>query len=201
MNASETRDIIFRVTREQLLAIEAFYNHNDWNFNDSIINNPWEETESQELICVGCVPEMTSSQNSDNNENSHRNGDQNIEEGFQNIREHGQINGDECLHCFCSPCVTNDRQQWLGQGAPKHVRNSGIRKERYKKFWTLLSRKGAWLDSRYLTKKSALMGRNDTQESCSVWTKRELMPDCVLNLVRELYPNPDNRPYMGHKWV
>ena len=29
---------------------------------------------------------------------------------------------------------------------------------------------------------------------------REIMPDCVLLLVRELYPNPVGVPHLGHKW-
>jgi hypothetical protein len=29
-------------------------------------------------------------------------------------------------------------------------------------------------------------------------TVREVMPDCVLHQVRQLYPNPKDVPYMGH---
>lgn len=32
-----------------------------------------------------------------------------------------------------------------------------------------------------------------------VWAHREIMPECVLSLLRDLYPNPPGRPYMGHK--
>ena len=29
---------------------------------------------------------------------------------------------------------------------------------------------------------------------------REIMPECVLNLVRGLYPNPPDTPILGHRW-
>ena len=38
---------------------------------------------------------------------------------------------DECVFCFCSPCVTSVRQQCLGHGQDAHKRNSGIRKKLY----------------------------------------------------------------------
>ena len=30
--------------------------------------------------------------------------------------------------------------------------------------------------------------------------RRELMPECVVDLARQLYPNPKNIPYMNHMW-
>ena len=35
----------------------------------------------------------------------------------------------ECVFCFCFPCVTCLRQQWLGLGQDAYKRNSGIRKK------------------------------------------------------------------------
>ena len=32
----------------------------------------------------------------------------------------------------------------------------------------------------------------------SKWGMREVIPDCVLDTVRALYPNPKSIPYMGH---
>ena len=34
----------------------------------------------------------------------------------------------------------------------------------------------------------------------AVHVLREIIPECVLNLVRGLYPNPPDTPYLGHKW-
>ena len=100
----------------------------------------------------------------------------------------------ECQFCFCVPCVTTSRQSWLEMGQSAHRRNSGIRKKMYRKFWSMLERHPA-----YLHKKSAVMECDGVDESV-VEVLREIMLDCVLSLVRELYPNPVGVPYLGHKW-
>lgn len=105
----------------------------------------------------------------------------------------------ECPFCFCSPCVTFHRQSWLGSGQPAHGRNSAIRKTKYKKYWSMMERRNAWRHPRYLRKKSAAMQRDDVDETV-VQISREIMPDCVLTVVRDLYPNPPGQPYMGHRW-
>ncbi len=107
----------------------------------------------------------------------------------------------ECPHCFCDPCVTTNRQFWLGPGQAPRNGNSTVRKEKYKKFWTVLCRGQAWKDVRYLAKKQRLAGRNNDDRT--VWignSEREIMPDCVLDLVRSMYPNLPSVPYMGHRW-
>lgn len=53
--------------------------------------------------------------------------------------------------------------------------------------------------SNYVEKKQQLLHR--TMDDSIVWTTREVMPHCVLNLVRGLYPNLPGQPYMGHKWL
>ena len=32
------------------------------------------------------------------------------------------------------------------------------------------------------------------------WHKRDIMPKCVITLVRHWFPNPGGFPYMGHMW-
>jgi hypothetical protein len=32
------------------------------------------------------------------------------------------------------------------------------------------------------------------------WHKRDIMPKCVVTLVRHCFPNPGGFPYMGHMW-
>lgn len=105
----------------------------------------------------------------------------------------------ECGFCFCSPCVTDARQQWLGHGQKAHKRNSGIRKRLYRKYWCMLNTRGAWRHPLYLRKKSDMMCRDRVDDSV-VQVLRDIMPDCVLQLVRDLYPNPHGTPYLGHKW-
>ena len=53
-------------------------------------------------------------------------------------KEASELDGDreECVFCFCSPCVTCVRQKWLGKGQDAHERNCGIRKKLYRKFWS-----------------------------------------------------------------
>jgi hypothetical protein len=49
-------------------------------------------------------------------------------------------------------------------------------------------------------KKSWMLARDQVDEYV-VTVAREIMPDCVLSVVRGLYPNPPSQPYMGHKWL
>ena len=51
---------------------------------------------------------------------------------------------EECVFCFCSPCVTSVRQQWLRCEQDARKRNSGIRKKLDRKFWSMLNKRGAW---------------------------------------------------------
>lgn len=114
----------------------------------------------------------------------------------------GQSDGfgtQECASCFCSPCVTDVRQQWLGNGQKAHSRNSGIRKRLYRKYWSMINTRGAWRHPLYLRKKTDTMLRDHVDDSV-VKVLRDIMPDCVLQLVRDLYPNPHGIPYLGHKW-
>ena len=104
---------------------------------------------------------------------------------------------DGCRECLCNPCVTSHRQAWLGNAVAPHNRNADLRKKRYKHFWQMLDRRQAWIHPSYLRKKAQLLNR---QDDTIVYTVREIMPRCVVDLVRSLFPNPPGRPYMGHKW-
>ena len=55
--------------------------------------------------------------------------------------------------------------------------------------------RNSWRHPAYLQKKSAVMERDGVDESV-VEVLREIMPDCVLSLVPELYPNPVSVPYL-----
>ena len=105
----------------------------------------------------------------------------------------------ECVFCFCSPCVTCVRQQWLGHGQDAHKRNSGIRKKLYRKCRSMMNMRGAWRHPLYVRKKATVVCR-DHVDGTAVHVLREIMPECVLKLVRGLYPNPPDTPYLGHKW-
>ncbi|KAL5003957.1 hypothetical protein ScPMuIL_017413 [Solemya velum] len=83
----------------------------------------------------------------------------------------------ECPYCLLDPCVTSNRQKWLGRGQTARPSNSGIRKLRYQKFWKLLNKRGAWTKTAYLERKTQLMGNANP---AIVWTYRDMMPECVL---------------------
>ena len=50
-----------------------------------------------------------------------------------------------------------------------------------------------------MMKKVLGMCRDHVDETV-VYVLREIMPECVLKLVRGLYPNLPDTPYLGHKW-
>ena len=104
-----------------------------------------------------------------------------------------QLEEEECPQCFLTPCVTVREHYWLGEGQPAHPDNHGIRRIKYKSYWKTINNLGGWLDQRYIEKKVAAGG--------AVHDKRDLMPNCVVNQLRQLYPNPANMQYMGHMWI
>ena len=115
--------------------------------------------------------------------------------------EASELDGDrqECVFCFCSPCVTCVRQQWLGHGQDAHKRNSGIRKKLYRKCWSMMNMHGAWQHPLCVRKKETAMCR-DHVDGTVVHVLRAIMPERVLKLVRGVYLNPPDTPYLGHKW-
>ena len=113
------------------------------------------------------------------------------------------IRREHAVFCFLSPCVTTYRQLWLSDPpAHPHPRNSELRKQWYRKFWKLVDMNGGWTHHKYIRKKRRPFGLDD---SATVWvgvgSVREIMPQCILNLVRRIYPNPPEQPYMGLRVV
>ena len=100
---------------------------------------------------------------------------------------------------FCSPCETCVRQQWLGQGQDAHKRNSRIRKNLYRKCRSMINMRGARRYPLHVRKKEMAMCR-DHIDGTVVHVHREIMPECVLKLVRGLYPYQPDTPYLGHRW-
>lgn len=102
-----------------------------------------------------------------------------------------------CPYCFISPCVAyaNRSAQWIGFGQQANVGNSTIRKRIYRRFWKIMANNKGWNIPEYIEKKIRIGGGN--------WVlthRRELMPECVVSLARQLYPNPKDIPYMDHMW-
>ena len=187
LNGMENNDqlvLSILVTEEQKETIQALFNHNNWDFIET------NKTPEAEQSVSGA---------SSNGESVQGHAD-NIQpaETFQES-DLSDSDNDTCEHCFCSPCVTVNEQSWLGNGRAPHTKNKKSRKIRYKKFWSMLDRRNAWRNKRYLKKKETLMKMHNL-EADVVRIQREIMPECVLDLVRSRYPNPAGEPYSGHCW-
>ena len=110
--------------------------------------------------------------------------------------------GSECPQCICDPCITHaaNRQSWWPERQhPPRDGNSNGRKHLYKKFWSMLSERGLWVKEIYLTRKRDALARDPNRKNY-VYHRRELIPSCVLRLVRNWLPNDPKKPYMGHMW-
>ncbi|CAC5400046.1 unnamed protein product [Mytilus coruscus] len=120
------------------------------------------------------------------------------QDGGDRDPNHGDNNGNEkCPFCLVAPCVavSNESAPWIGEGQPPSAENSGVRKEIYKRFWKIMDNLGVWYTEDYLDRKKNIGGGE-----WIVYHRREIMPDCVLDLVRSKYPNPKDIPYIGHQW-
>jgi hypothetical protein len=168
-----------KVTSEQKELIYAMWAHNGW------------EVELADPICEQC---LTGSQ-----DESHVQPEQFVIESRE-----GEI---ECEYCFCCPCVTSeDNRQfwWEVENSNPQGENSQRRKHHYKRFWVMLLHRNIWNDPRYLERKAQALGLNGNVQDCA-WSgpsrhRRDIMPACVLKLVRSWLPNPVSRPYLGHQW-
>ena len=126
-------------------AIKALFDHSDWDFESCVITNEFEES-----VAVEISEDTVISEQSDRTEGGQ------ADQRDERIEQVG-----DCVSCFCNPCITTHRQAWLGNGAPPHVRNAAIRKTKYKKFWTMISRRNAWAGGRYIAKKTQQLNQNN----------------------------------------
>ena len=171
--------ISIRVNDEQRQLIAAMWAHNDW-----------------ELEIVGPSASDTVSEM--------ENGEDHAPPPIPPLIPRNE-NEDECSMCLCKPCVTSTRFQqawWPEEAHPPHRTNHKCRKPIYKRFWVMLANRGAWRDPRYVDKKQqTLIGiLPDVAWVGPGIHPRDIMPDCVLKLVRTWFPNPSGQPYMGHLW-
>lgn len=118
----------------------------------------------------------------------------------------GVDTADECPWCFCKPCVTDMSNQQLWWETECHLpdsSNSKLRKPHYQRFWVMLLHRGIWNKNAYKLRKTAALKNRNAHAWIGPNSKhpRDIMPDCVLNMVRKWLPNPATVPYMGHKWT
>ena len=167
--------VTLSLSNEKLHALKAYFAHNDWNWNDSVRRSDDAQDDDED--------------------------DQPSAPLIQPV-----VGEHECGDCFCTPCVTSDcnRQMWWpSTSSQPSVRNTKKRKHLYKKFWAMLSHRGAWIDSRYVTRNTRAVSI-DKRQNRFIWQShgyvREIMPNCVVRQVREWLPNLESQPYMGHLW-
>ncbi len=182
------------LTEEQHVAVRNFFESNEWELNMTKLNvNKAPSFPQEKRKKVKPKHEDISAGN------IHKE----IEVLKGKLASEPNPTPNECAFCFLVPCVTQvHRPRWLGDGQRAAPINSAVRKELYKKYWFELQGRGAWDKIQYQLKKRQTLVNQYGQNH--VWVnvakKRDIMPECVLEFVRRLYPNPDGQPYMGHKW-
>ncbi|CAG2241946.1 unnamed protein product [Mytilus edulis] len=169
----------------QLETIKHLFGHNDWEIK--ILDDSAVAIENggnaQNLQMT--TEQSTQTDNNDEDEDD----EDNDQPGFVIQQDPSK---EECRYCFCRPCITDDQNRqmwWHGQSEVAHQRNSSLRKEHYKRFWTMLLHRGAWNDDRYMLMKADAMTRDHRSQRFD-WHKRDIMPKCVVTLVRCWFPNP-----------
>lgn len=77
--------------------------------------------------------------------------------------------------------------------------NTHRRKDKYKRFWTMLFHRNVWADPRYKERKRRVL-QDDPHRRNHVYHRRDIMPKCVFYLVIHWLPNLKDQPYIGHMW-
>ena len=188
-NNNEKIIISLSVSSEQKDKIFSYIEKEGWNLNTLLVNNTEEHGNDAKIEPVSGTVDNVDSEMPLASPNP--------------AIAHCSVprTGRECQFCLCAPCVTEKRQQWMERSNPPRPKNNEIRKEKYKSFWKMILIRGGWDDPRYVQKKDIALGIPENNRRNWLPQQREIMPDCVVALVREKYPNPKNIPYMGHKWV
>lgn len=169
----DTSIITLRVNSDQRESIIQFINFNEWELEEMICEENTtgnEDISADDFERTFCIPQSQ--------------------------------NCDECEHCFCKPCITDGRNRqmwWPSEPALPDRRNTSFRKEKYKFFWTMLFHRGVFLDERYRERKLNVL-QLDPRFTNVASHRRDILPECVVNLVRVWFPNPKNIPYMRHRW-
>lgn len=117
------------VSSEQLETITHLFSHYHWNYEE--INRTRRPAAGQ--IDSNFSDVSTQTEATDNS-------DENDEVVPQFIIPHN-LEETECRYCLCKPCITNEQNRqlwWETKSQPPHQRNTGLRKDKYKRFWTMM---------------------------------------------------------------
>lgn len=188
-----------RLTPDQFELVRIFVQYHDMDIDDVVVDVK-EDTSNEGQGAEG----GDAGQNLEEQE-AHDPDPVEVHQACQeDILQDEEYRDGECRECFCVPCVTNYPQRWLGPGQAANPRkpeqNSGLRKKIYKKYWKVLKDRYVWMDRRYQNRRARMIKEVRDRGEEPVRVEREIIPDCVLEQVRGLYPNPPDMPYMGHMW-
>ena len=125
---AQAKEITLQLSDDQLDNLRGVLNHFGWDL-DSVIVNENNSSVDAETQTDTCTPGVTNDEASESNED------------YEPFRIQQDQNIDECPHCFCRPCITNEvnkQQWWEDEPHPGHVRNKSLRKETFKRFWTMM---------------------------------------------------------------
>lgn len=185
------------VSAEQLDTINHLFGHYGWDFME-IHRSDTRQPVSRSVTDDDSVVRNDASSQTDSDTETNNHDDDNIL--HYNILQNQDE--EECKYCLCKPCITNERNRqlwWEDESITPNRRNSGLRKEKYQRFWTMMFHRDAWKDPRYVAAKAVAL-QSDRRQRQFEWHRRDIMPKCVLSLVRGWFPNPPGVPYMGHLW-
>ena len=110
----------------------------------------------------------------------------------QNVEE------EECIYCLCRPCISSEKNRqmwWLEDPVAPNRSNFQRRKDKYKRFWTMLFQRNVWRDPRYIERKRNAL-RQDPLRKNYIYHRRNLMPKYVVSKVRYWLPDL-NGSYVG----
>lgn len=174
MEGTEERSILaIQVTETQRETIRHLFNHNDWDFQEV----PIEESTDQSNLS---------------------NNDQETEEFIIYQNQEAEV----CQYCLSRPCITSETNRqmwWIEEPETPNRSNTHRRKDKYKRFWTMLFHRNVWADPRYKERKRRFL-QHDPRRRNHAYHRRDIMPKCVVDLVRHWLPNLKDQPYMGHMW-
>ena len=180
------------VTDEQKTILEGIFNFHNWDLQRATLDDHNLENQREH--------------ESDNSASNHTgsssySSEHNIQDGAS-LDSENNISENECCFCLCDPCITaemNRQLWWPVQNLEPSVRNRSTRNKTYKKFWAMMTNKNKWSDPRYMDRKLDALGQDPSRKHYT-WHKREIMPNCILKLVREWFPKTLSEEYIGHLW-
>ena len=153
------------VTNEMKLAIEAFFNHSNWDFIEVQSEKESESVDDKAPSEDAGSNQAGSSQAGSSFVNTLDASNQNEISEDENSEDSEEHDDSLCQLCLCSPCVTTNEQSWLGRGAGPSPQNRNKRRIRYKKFWSMHDQRNAWRKAKYFRKKQLLLRQDGLDES------------------------------------